>query len=253
MKWRIICLLMVAALGMARPAYAERPITKDKYVHDCKIGYILVWAGPLNGRTKYLDYLDFVRIDPDTGMVVVADSAYLRSTNARRVKDAAAIYYEAKPWVIQNDRGLFLIPVNPGRWTIGAAGVTAFALGSYGFDVQPCKVTYLGTVLTGLEDGNSDIPEIKAAGDALKGIVENEKDIPSTFALRPADISELPSDFPRENLVVATMIPDVRFNNYISGLIGRATGLGLMGHEPPVARSSPDTNRDPAGEKPPLR
>jgi hypothetical protein len=245
MKSGIVGLFIVAALGLASPAYAERPITKDKYVHDCNIGYILVWAGPLNGKTKYLDYLDFVRLDPNTGMTMVADSAYIRSTNARRVKDAAAIYYEAKPWVIQNDRGLFLIPVNPGRWAIGAAGVTAFALGSYGFDVAPCKVTYLGTVLTGLEDGKSDIPEIKAAGDALKGIVENEKDIPSTFAMRPPDLSELPSDFPRENLVIATMIPDVRFNNYISGLVGRASGLGPMGHEPPVVRKSSNT-KDPA-------
>ncbi len=232
-----IAALIVTLLAYATVGWAERPITQDKFVFDPQQGYILAWAGPMKGKTSYKDYLDFVRIDPATGKTMIEDPGFARTTNAHAVRDAAAIYYEAKPWAIVNDRGLFLIPVNPGRWVIGGVNNTAISLGSYGFQVEPGKISYIGTVLTGKEDGSSEVPEIRALAAARDNPAAQRSNITSTFVLRPADPADLPSGFPKEHMIVPKIERDVRFNNYQASLVSRAADLGLMAHERPVPKS----------------
>lgn len=237
MKRTGIAALAVALLASATVGWAERPIAQDKFVYDSQQGYILAWAGPMKGKTSYKDYLDFVRIDPATGKTLIEDPGYARSTNAHAVTDAAAIYYEAKPWAIVNDRGLFLIPVNPGRWVIGGVNNTALSLGSYGFQVERGKISYIGTVLTGKEDGSSEVPEIKVLAPAGDNPAQPRSSMASTFVLRTADPADLPSSFPKEHLIVPKIERDVRFNNYQSSLVSRAADLGPMAHERPVPRA----------------
>jgi hypothetical protein len=232
-----IAALTATLLACATVGWAERPITQDKFVYDPQQGYILAWAGPMKGKTSYKDYLDFVRVDPATGKTLIEDPGFARTTNARVVKDAAAIYYEAKPWAIVDDRGLFLIPVNPGRWVIGGVNNTALSLGSYAFQVEPGKISYIGTVLTGKEDGSSGVPEIRALAPAGNGPAPQRSNIASTFVLRLPDSADLPSSFPKEHVIVPKIERDVRFNNYQSSLVSRAADLGPMGHEWPVPKS----------------
>lgn len=236
MTWQLRSAIPFSALLLAmHPALAERPIKQKDYVSDGTQGYVVVWVGPMNGRKTPRELLDFLRIDPKTGSTLVSDQPYLRSTNARRVKDAAAIYYESKPWIIRDDFGLFVMPVNPGRWVVGGVNQTAFSMGSYAFDVAPGKTSYIGTVVVGQESNDSIIPEFRKAGEAIAGLIDDEN-VPNTILLRPADIADLPSEMVWHGLVLPEIARDVRFNNYLSGLVGRAADLGRKPHEPPRSK-----------------
>lgn len=219
-------------------AYAERPVTREEFNYDPSKGYIVVWVGPLKGHKGPRDYLDMIRLDPETGETLVEDKGELKTTNARARKDSAAIYNEARPWAIKDDKGLFVIPVNPGQWVIAGVNFTALSLGSYGFSVTPGSLTYVGTVLIGQEDGASDIPEINAralpnnGGDPVKA----SKAL-STIVLRRAERADLPAYFPYEHLTIASIKRDVRFNNYLAGSVSRAADLDLMDHAAPVRKA----------------
>lgn len=236
---RLIAIAVALAATSAIPAVGrvERPVTQEKFQYDPASGYILVWVGPMKGKSSFKDYLDFVRIDPSNGDALVRDDGGLRSTNMRAQKDAAAVYYEAKPWVIKDDRGLFLMPVAPGSWVIGSVNNPALSMGSYGFDVAPGKITYVGTVLTGKEDGSSSIPEIAEAGRKVLSYEGSASNIPHTIVYRTAGLDELPPTIPRDNLVVPAIRRDVRFNNFMSSLVGRAADLGTMSHQSPVPKT----------------
>ncbi len=237
---RLFATAVALAATAAVPAVGriERPVTQEKFQYDPASGYILVWVGPMKGKSSFKDFVDFVRIDPSTGTALIRDDGLLRSTNRRALKDAAAVYYEAKPWVIKDDRGLFLMPVAAGSWVIGSVNNTALSMGTYGFDVAPGKITYVGTVITGKEDATSPIPEILEAGRKVLSYEGNAPNIPHTIVYRPAAIDELPPSVPRDHLVVPAIRKDVRFNNFMSGLVGRAADLGVMSHQNPVPNPS---------------
>lgn len=220
-------------------AHAERPITLDKFVYSAEQGYILVWVGPLDGRKSFLGFLDFMQISPETGKTFRDDNPELRTINARRIKDAAAVYNDPKPLVVQNDLGLFLIPVNPGRWVVGAVNGTALTLGSYAFDVTPASVTYAGKILVGPEDGSSNIPEIKLRGEMPESaLIRRSAPQIWTIVLRRPSYSDIPTDvLPtsiKDHVTLANIEGGVRFNNYLSSVINRAADLGPIPHALPI-------------------
>lgn len=234
---------LLALVVCATPASAERPIEPGKLVYDASSGYIFACVAPMNGKQSFKQWLEFVRLDPATGKSMVQDRGGLRSTNARRVKDAAAIYYEAKPWTFDagRDRACFLTAITPGFWVVGSVGNTALSMGSYGFEVAPGKITHVGTILVGAEDGTSTIPEIasaKISDDLLNYGTLSKQLISWTIAWRPPVQEDIPSNLSAYSAVLATTPQrDTRFDNYISGLVGRAADLGLMAHEKPVPKA----------------
>lgn len=227
----------------ATSASAERPIEPGKFVYDANAGYIFACVQPMNGKQSFKQWLEFVRLDPATGKSTVEDRGGLRSTNARRVKDAAAIYYEAKPWTFDagRDRACFLTAITPGFWVVGSVGNTALSMGSYGFDVAPGKITHVGTILVGAEDGTSAVPEIAKAkiSDDLLGYGTLSKQLISwTIAWRGPVAEDIPPNLSTHPVLLVTDPKrDVRFDNYISALVGRAADLGPMAHEKPVAKA----------------
>lgn len=233
--------LTIAILLPSLPASAERPVTLEQFSYSAEQGYILVWAGPMQGRKNFRDWLDFMQLSPETGMTTRNDGGNLRTTNARRIKDAAAVYYEAKPLVVDNDLGLFLIPINPGRWVIGGVNGTALTLGSYAFDAPVGAVTYVGKVIVGNEDGSSEVPEIKRRGEAPESaLIRRSAPMIATLVLRRPNLSDIPmSALPpsvRDHVISAKIEEDVRFNNYLSGVVNRAADLGPMPHAAPVPK-----------------
>ena len=238
---RLVPLLALAVC--AAPASAERPIEPGKFVYNANSGYIFACVAPMNGKQSFKQWLEFVRVDPATGKSTVQDRGGLRSTNARRVKDAAAIYYEAKPWTFDadRDRACFLTAITPGFWVVGSVGNTALSMGSYGFDVAPGKITHVGTILVGAEDGTSTIPEIagaKISDDLLDYGTFSKQLISWTIVWRPPVQDDLPENLSTYPAVLATAPQrDVRFDNYISALVGRAADLGPMVQEKPVPKA----------------
>lgn len=241
MRTAQIILALVASVALAVSADAERPIDPAKFSFKYKPGHIFACVAPMNGKKSFKGWVEFVRLDNNTGKVFVTDQGPLRSTNARMEKNAAAIYYEAKPWITrpEDDTACFLMAVNPGRWVIGSVNNTVFALGSYGFDIEPGKITHVGTVISGFEDGKSKYPEIaksKLSSDLLgRGLINSK--MTSTFILRPPNEAEFPPELRAYPWTLSKTIEDVRFENYAAALVGRAAELGKIEHQKPVPKS----------------
>lgn len=237
---RFLALLLMAVLASA-PANAERPVAPDQFNYSAQGSYVLVWVGPMLGHKSFRGWLDFMKISPETGLTSRTDKGELRTINARAIKDAAAVYNEAKPFIVQGDLGLFLIPVIPGRWVLGGVNGTALSLGSYGFDIPAGTVTYVGKVLVGSEDGSSDVPEIKARGELPEaGLIRRSAPEISTIVLRRPSLSDIPSDILPQSITghisLAKIDEGIRFNNYLGGVINRAADLGPIPHALPIKK-----------------
>lgn len=232
-----ISFILLLCQIIAFPVAGERPVAKQDYKFDRNQAYILVWAGPINGGDRFENLIRFSRMDPQSGKLLVEDSWTQLTVNARSQKDAAAVYFEPKPWIIENDRGLFLIPVNPGRWVISGVETTALSLGSYAFSVERGKIAYIGSVLVGEENGKSKIPEIKDL-DSSKLVIDKKDDVRIfTVVLRNGEIGDIPKEFSRADIVMPAIERGVEFDNNMSSLVSRAADLGAMKHEAPVMRA----------------
>lgn len=225
-----------AAACLAAPAaQAANPLKPAKFVYNQAMGYILVRVGPTGSDDK-APPVYFARLD-ETGKKTVWSWGG-RLINDKKVLDAAMVW-GGDHFGSEGDTSLYLVPVNPGRWVVGGAGNTTLSLGSYGFDVAPGEITYVGTVLTGREDGKSKIPEIQSAKlsqdlvefGTLMNIVMSE-----AVLVKPAGEGEtLPAAITAHKVTRATLTPDVRFNNFLGSLVNRAYGLPPMGHADPAA------------------
>ena len=158
-----------------------------------------------------------------------------RLINNKKNLDAAMVW-GGDHFGSNGETSLYLVPVNPGKWVIGGAGNTVMSLGSYGFDVKPGEITYVGTILTDRENGKSDIAEFTSAKlsqdlaefGTLMNIVMSD-----ALLVRPAGESDpLPPAIAAHPVTRAALEPDVRFNNFLSALINRATGLPPLEHQP---------------------
>jgi hypothetical protein len=132
---------------------------------------------------------------------------------------------------------LYLVPVNPGNWVIAGAGATSMSLGSYGFEVKPGEITYVGTILTDRENGKSEIPELAAAKlsqDLVEfGTLMNIVMSDAMMVIPAAEGDPIPEAIAAHTVTRAALVPDVRFNNFIAGMINRAVGLPAPGHHAP--------------------
>lgn len=247
---RLVFTLCTSALALvpAFPTRAERPVTLEQFRYSADQGYILVWVGPMKGRKTFPGWLDFMQISTETGLTTRTDNGELRTINARAIKDAAAVYDESKPLVTRDDSGLFLIPVKPGRWVVGGANGTALTLGSYAFNVPVGAVTYLGKVIVGNEDGSSQVPEIRARAESPEtSLIKRSALMFTTIVFSYPKLSDVPHDAlpasASDRLIAAEIEKNVRFNNYLGGVINRAADLGPMPHADPVSRVKGDSDR----------
>lgn len=229
-------LLALVVILAATPASASRPVDQRRFSFDPAMGYILVRVGPVaNGRLRggpiYLVPIDRARN--------VVDSRSDPAGMDRRDYFGAAVIRGGDHWGTDGQTSLYLLPVDPGFWTVGASGNTSFSLGSWGFEVRPGEITYVGTLLIGRQDGNSPIPEIAAARlspdlvsfGTLMNIVMSD-----ALLVRPAAEGDaLPPALAAHTIRRPELVPDVRFDNFLLGLVNRALGLPPMGHAPLVA------------------
>lgn len=230
-------LLALCVILWTAPATASRPVDQRHFSFDPAMGYILARAGPVgtNGRLS-VGPIYLVQVDRSKNEVSSLNAP--GGMDRRDVFDSATIR-GGDHWGTDGQTSLFLIPVQPGFWTIGGVNATAFSLGSWGFEVRPGEITYVGTILTGRQDGRSPIPEIAASRLApdlvsfgtLMNIVMSD-----AFLLRPAAEGEtLPVALTAHTIRRPELVPDVRFNNFLESMVNRALGLPPMGHATLVA------------------
>lgn len=226
--------MMLGALCLvAATAQAANPLKPAKFAFNPSTGYILLRAGPTGSDGK-APPIYLARVDESWKKTIWSFGG--RHINSKKEMDAAMVW-GGDHFGTDGKTSLYLVPVNPGNWVIGGAGATAMSLGSYGFEVKPGEITYVGTVLTGQENGKSDIPEVRAAKlskdllefGTLMNIVMSD-----ALLVRAADESEaLPPAIKAHPVTRAKLIPDVRFNNFLAALVNRAIGLPPLGHQNP--------------------
>jgi hypothetical protein len=101
--------------------------------------------------------------------------------------------------------------------------------------VRPGEVTDIGTILTAPQDGQSTIPELAASrlSDDIvhHGTIRNVL-MTNALLVRPAtEADRIPAALQGARVTRAALVPDVRFNNFLRGLVNRALGLPPMEHQ----------------------
>lgn len=226
-------LVLAAALCLgAGAAHAANPLKPAKFVWNPAMGYILARVGPTGDDGK-APPVYFARLGEDGDTVWSFGG---RLINNKKNLDAAMVW-GGDHFGSNGETSLYLVPVNPGKWVIAGAGNTVMSLGSYGFDVKPGEITYVGTILTDRENGKSKIPEFQSA-KLSKDLVEfgTLMNIVMSDALlvRPAgEADPLPAALTAHPVTRAALQPDVRFNNFLAALINRAHGLPPLEHQAP--------------------
>jgi hypothetical protein len=239
MRLPLLALTAIALMsGSPQSAFAHKPLKTKELVFDQTKGYILVRLGPALSATGSAAVVAFTRLDPYTGKIMgdgTLNALSSKEYNAATAGGGNLVSTDGKT-------SLYLVPVNPGRWIITGTGATVYSLGTYGFDVKAGETVNIGTILTGREDGKSEIPEIAAAklSDDLVhfGTLMN---IVMTDALlvRPStDADTAPTELAAFNVRKAELIPDIRFDNVYKALVNRVLGLPAMQHNPPLAAAT---------------
>lgn len=231
---RLICIaVFVSMTSMPMAVHANKPLKKTALSIDSALAYVVV---KVSSRSK-MQAIYINRIDSSTGELIwkFEDGSQTKKENF----DVAMIGPNA--WHKTADGNYYVIAVNPGFWTIGgvedALEVTALSMGSYGFEAKAGRLTYIGTITAGKENGRSPDPRIAAAKlspDLIRfGTLMNIVMSGTIVLDRPTASDKLPDDLPSLPVVIATITDDVRFNNAFRGLVSRAADL------PPIRPSVP--------------
>lgn len=234
-------LALVAATLPVTALPGSKPIPAAQLHVQPELGYIMVRVGPVADGGNRFVY--FGRLDPDTRRAIWVYGT--TRPNERRELDAAMM---SENDFIDHDANTetYIVPVHPGFWVIGgatnhtwglsqfAAGVTSFSMGSYGFEVRPGEVTDIGTILTAPQDGRSTVPELAASrvSDDIvhHGTLRNVLMTNALLVRAATETDRIPAVLQGVRVTRAALIPDVRFNNFLRGLVNRALGLPPLEH-----------------------
>jgi hypothetical protein len=216
-------LMIAAALACSAPvaAHAAEQFKVAPTGLDPARGYVLVRLG--ERAPKIWNFISIAAYDERAEDL--AGKGRAKSTILPKGVDKAVVI-GAKPFLAEADHvRTHLVAVTPGRYVIASSPTTCFCLGSYSVDVQPGKITDLGHVYIGAENGSSpwgalsklhSSPDIEARGytvaDAM-AIVPAKAD-----TTVPAELAALPR-------VPAEFKPVRRFGNHGGQLINRALPL----------------------------
>jgi hypothetical protein len=218
---RILFISASLALAAPAPALAADQLKVAPTGLDPTRGYVLVRLGERG--PKVWNFMSIAAYDEKAEDL--AGKGRAKASPVPKGADKAVVIRE-KPFLAEADHvRTHLVALTPGRYVIASSPTTCFCLGSYSFEVQPGKVTDLGHVYIGAENGSSpwaalsklhSSPDIEARGytvaDAM-AIVPAKADTPV-----PAELAALPR-------VPAEFKPVRRFGNHSGQLINRALPL----------------------------
>jgi hypothetical protein len=216
-------LVLAIALGaLSAPSLAADALKAAPASLDPARGYVLVRLGE---RTP--DVWNYLTLAPyDEAAEDIRGRGRAKANAVPKGADKQ-VTIGTRPFVAEEPHvRTYIVAVTPGRYVIAASPTTCFCLGSFSVDVAPGKVTDLGSIYIGAENGSSpwaalaklhSSPDIETRGytvaDAI-AIVPAKEDmaVPAPMAA-----------FPR---VIADYRPVRRFGNHSGLLVNRALPLG---------------------------
>ena len=242
--------LLAAALACAAAPAAADTLKKVPATLNPAKAYILVeyklMPNPmanLPGSRKtmpLIEGLTFARYDPALG-----DIRGLAKAKANPVpgKQLAAEPFRNREIVRGDAARLHLIEVEPDTWVIQGFGKTSFSLGSYAFRLEPGTVTDLGVAEPAI-DWAEDQRAING-GDlfkmALLGPFAKRPDVAParvSFRARTERDIAVPASLPRDKLRTVQFTPNVKFGNYLGGLVNRIEGVNAQAKAPEPAAAA---------------
>lgn len=132
----------------------------------------------------------------------------------------------AKPFIAEEGHmRTYLVAVTPGRYVIQSGPTTCFCLGSYQFDVASGRITDLGTIHIGPENGSSPWAQLKPLHSTID-IEERGYTVADAMAVLPwREGMAVPASVAALPRAVAQYLPAKRFGNHEGQLLNRALPL----------------------------
>lgn len=219
---------LLAALALTVPAFALGVLRKLPAQLDPAKAYIVVESGKLDNGLLF-GSLVLARYDAARGDIAEA-TPRPKGHKGDWVIDNRV--YLQKPLLKDKQRNLYLAELDPGLWVIEGANDTAFSLGSSTLRLEAGTVTDLGVATVYSDCPEGDKCETLTMGRLLKGglmggLFGSIKPPPMPkavdFRARGTADLQLPA------LLAAAAHPvswsgEVRFGNYLGGLINRMGG-----------------------------
>ncbi len=213
---------LLAALTLAAPARAAEAMKMVPAALDPARGYVLVRMG--ERAPELWNLLSIAAYDDKA-----EDLRGKGRAKANPVVKGAdrAVVIGPKPFIAADAHvRIYLVAVTPGRYVIAGGPTTCYCLGSYQFDVAPGRITDMGTVYIGAENGSSPwaaLSQLRSSPD----IEERGYTIADAMAVvpwqesmgMPDGIAALPRD-------AASFAPARRFGNHGGQLLNRALPIG---------------------------
>jgi hypothetical protein len=215
-------ILATALAALSAPSLGADVLKVAPTGLDAARGYVLVRLGE---RTP--DVWNYVTLAPYDEAAEDLRGRGRAKANAVPKGADKLVQIGAKPFLAEEPHvRTYIVVLTPGRYVIASSPTTCFCLGSYSVDVAAGKITDLGSIYIGAENGSSpwaalsklhSSPDIETRGytvaDAM-AIVPAGDDMAA-----PASLAALPR-------VAADYRPVRRFGNHTGLLVNRALPLG---------------------------
>jgi len=215
-------LLALAALGLAPSARAAENLDKAPAVLDPAKAYVLVRLGE-----RAPDTWNVLMLSPyDAAAQDLRGRGRAKGNPVSAGDDERVMAGSGRPLVDAPHVRTYLLMITPGRYVLSNSATTCFCLGSFQFTAEAGRITDLGTIYIGPENGTSpwgvlakrrsspDIEDIPyAVADAMAVYPFKEG-----MSMPPA-IMHLPR-------VAAVFTPASRLGNHYGRLINQALPLG---------------------------
>lgn len=224
----LACLLVVAAM-MATPSLAGT-LKKPPATLDPAKAYVVVEIGKVDDGLIY-GSLVLSRYDPQK-----KDIAEATPPPGGKIPSGGWVQdnrvYLLKPAVKDGDRRFYIAELDPGLWVVEGANDTAFSLGSSTLQLPAGSVTDLGVVSVYSDFPEGEKRDVLTTKRLLKGALMGglfARTVPASMP-KAIDVRErgandiaLPAVFAGHTRPVE-WVGDVRFGNYLGGLINRMGG-----------------------------
>jgi hypothetical protein len=216
-------LVFAAALAvLSAPSFGADALKVAPASLDPTRGYVLVRLGE---RTP--DVWNYLTLAPYDEAAEDIRGRGRAKANAVPKGTDKQVTIGTKPFIAEEPHvRTYVVALTPGRYVLATSPTTCFCLGSFSVDIAPGKITDLGSIYIGAENGSSpwaalaklhSSPDIETRGytvaDAM-AIVPAKED-----TAVPASMAALPR-------VVADYRPVRRFGNHNGLLVNRALPLG---------------------------
>jgi hypothetical protein len=211
-------LVLAVSLVTATAAPAATVMKTVPATLDPASGYILVRMGE-----RAPDLWNMLRIAPyDPVLQDIRGEGRAKGNPVAKGADRS-VSIGAKPFIAEGDHvRTYLVAVTPGRYVIQSGPTTCFCLGSYQFEVAAGRITDMGTIHIGPENGSSPwaaLKPLRSTADIEERaytVAEAMQVLPWRESMSlPAGMSGLPRD-PARYTVAA------RFGNHVGQLLNRA-------------------------------